>query len=99
MLFDPLDGKLLDPAGGLADLRSGRLMAVDLDRFSEDPLRPGRVAQLAARLEYAVDPALLSICRTISLADLPPARLWVEWVKMMLRGQRPSNPVNPQILA
>jgi len=90
LLLDPLSGEVLDPAGGLEDLKAGRLRAVDAGTFPEDPLRPVRVAQLAARLEYAVDPTLLALCRGTELSELPPERLWEEWVKMLLRGRRPS---------
>ena len=90
LMFDPLTGMLLDPAGGLDDLRSGRLRAVDPATFADDPLRPVRVAQMAARLEYRIDPDLVLLCRGIRLQELPPERLWAEWVKMLIRGVRPS---------
>ena len=90
LLLDPLTRELLDPSGGLEDLQARRLRAVDRHTFAEDPLRPMRVAQLAARLEYDVDPELLALSRGVDLEELPAERLWEEWVKMLLRGRRPS---------
>ena len=56
MAFDPVNGELVDPFGGLEDLRAGVLRAVGdpYDRFREDALRPLRVARFAAALD--VDP-------------------------------------------
>ena len=90
LMLDPLTGEVLDPAGGLADMRQHRLRAVDPLTFPEDPLRPLRVAQLAARLEYDVDQDLLALCRSIDLSALPAERVWDEWEKMLLLGRRPS---------
>jgi tRNA nucleotidyltransferase/poly(A) polymerase len=55
----------IDPEGGLADLRAGRLRAVgDAGaRLDEDPLRALRALRLAAELGLAVDPALAQAIR------------------------------------
>lgn len=90
LLMDPLTGEVLDPAGGKQDLAERRLRAVDPTTFPEDPLRPLRVAQFAARLEFSPDAELIRICRSMSLAELPPERIWEEWHKLLLRGRRPS---------
>ena len=90
LLVDPLTGELIDPFGGMADLAARRLRAVDPATFPEDPLRPLRVAQFAARLEFAVDADLVRLCRQIDISELPPERIWEEWNKLLLRGSRPS---------
>ena len=90
LLLDPLSGELVDPVGGLADLAARRLRAVDPATFPEDPLRPLRVAQLAARLEFAADDGLVALCRTIDSSELPRERIWEEWSKLLLLGARPS---------
>jgi tRNA nucleotidyltransferase (CCA-adding enzyme) len=53
MAFDPVEGRLLDPHGGVLDLERRVLRAVgDPEaRFREDALRPLRVARLAAVLD------------------------------------------------
>ena len=82
--------EIIDPHGGLADLEAGVLRAVDLQTFLEDPLRALRVAQFAARLEFSVDPALLALCLTARVDELPPERILVEWQKLFLGGRKPS---------
>lgn len=62
MLCDPLGGEVVDPWGGGADLKARRLRAVDPSTFVEDSLRVLRAMQFAARFEFTVDPATVSLC-------------------------------------
>ena len=78
------DGSLIDPHGGLADLRAGVLRHVS-PAFSEDPLRVLRVARFAARLHthgFAVAPQTMELMREISasgeLAYLAAERVFAE---------------------
>ena len=48
--FDPLEARLVDPTGGLADLRGRRLRAPRAGTFLEDPVRALRVARFMAEL-------------------------------------------------
>ncbi len=59
---DGLDPALVDPFGGLADLRAGIVRAVgDPDaRFGEDALRMLRAIRFAAVLGFAIEPATLA---------------------------------------
>ncbi len=88
--LDPLEGTLVDPLGGIEDLRRGVLRACDPSRFGEDPLRALRVVQLAARLEMEPDAELLALCAAQTLDDLSPERVFDEWRKLLLRASRPS---------
>ncbi|HLJ67954.1 MAG TPA: HDIG domain-containing protein [Chloroflexota bacterium] len=56
--LDPKDGRVVDPVGGMADLRAGVIRAVGYarDRFEEDPLRLLRAVRFATRLGFALDP-------------------------------------------
>jgi len=58
MAWDPFERTLLDPFGGIADLEAGVLRAVGDPhaRFTEDALRPLRVARFAATLEMTPEP-------------------------------------------
>jgi tRNA nucleotidyltransferase (CCA-adding enzyme) len=90
LLGDPLTGEVLDPFGGLEDLRAGVLRAVDARTFGEDPLRVLRGAQFAARFEFRIDPGTADLCRSIGLGDLPAERIQDEMEKLLLRSRRPS---------
>ncbi len=89
ILYDPLSQEFIDPHDGLRDIRLGLLRAVDPDTFVEDSLRVLRVAQLAARLEFQVDPATIELCRSLDLTDLPAERIREEMFKL-LKAARPS---------
>jgi tRNA nucleotidyltransferase (CCA-adding enzyme) len=90
MMCDPLTGDIVDPHGGQADLKAKRLRAVDPSTFVEDSLRVLRGMQFAARFEFTIDPATVTLCRTIALDDLPSERIWGEFEKLLLRARRPS---------
>jgi tRNA nucleotidyltransferase (CCA-adding enzyme) len=90
MLCDPLNGEVLDPHGGLADLKAKRLRAVDPATFVEDSLRVLRGMQFAARFEFSIDPSTVTLCRSIRLDDLPSERIWGEFEKLLMRSKRPS---------
>jgi tRNA nucleotidyltransferase (CCA-adding enzyme) len=83
-------GEVVDPAGGLNDLREQVLREVDATTFLEDPLRALRVVQFAARLGFAPTPSLRTLCRDAALDELPAERIFVEWEKLLIKGARPS---------
>jgi tRNA nucleotidyltransferase/poly(A) polymerase len=50
-------GALVDPCGGLADLKAKRLRMVSEQALQDDPLRLLRAARLAAELDFSLDAA------------------------------------------
>jgi tRNA nucleotidyltransferase (CCA-adding enzyme) len=86
---DPLCGEVLDPLGGLADLEA-RVLRHGSERFGEDPLRVLRGMQLAARFSLRAAPETLARCRSLDPGGLPPERIFEEWRKLILRGERIS---------
>jgi poly(A) polymerase len=56
-------GEPVDPFGGVADLRAGRLRMVSERTFRDDPLRVLRLARFAAQLDFRVEPATLARAR------------------------------------
>ena len=90
LALDPITGELLDPLGGIDDLRRGVLRACDPQKFGEDPLRAVRVAQFAARFEMQPDAELLWICHDQDLSELSGERIFDELRKLLLKGRRPS---------
>ena len=86
------DGNLVDPHGGVADIRSRTLRHVS-DAFVEDPVRVLRVARFAARfasLGFVIAPETLSLMGQITangeIDALVPDRVWKE-TELALLGQ------------
>ena len=88
MLLDPLDGELVDPWNGQADLARGLLRHVS-PAFAEDPLRVLRVARFVARYRWRVDPQTAALCRTLDLGELPRERIEKEF-QVILAGDYPG---------
>ena len=91
IMYDPLTEEYIDPHGGREDIERGLIRAVDPQTFIDDSLRVLRAMQLAARLEYTIDPATIELCRSINLTDLPAERVWGELEKWLLGGGQPSK--------
>ena len=91
VMADPLSLEILDPHGGVADLRAGTLRHVS-EHFAEDPLRVLRGMQFLARFPFlSPAPELLAICASMTQEALPRERLAGEWEKLLLRGEAPSR--------
>lgn len=81
------DGSLVDPFGGVADIRQRILRHVS-DAFAEDPLRVLRVARFYARyahLGFSVASETQALMRQLSseLTTLTPERVWQETAKAL----------------
>jgi tRNA nucleotidyltransferase (CCA-adding enzyme) len=92
IMLDPAPGVLIDPHGGLADIRAGILRHTS-DAFSEDPLRVLRGVQFAARFGFTMVPETAILCRDLlgSYRELPAERIWGEWEKIGTRGTHVSR--------
>lgn len=82
LYYDPLAERLEDPYGGRADLGARILRHVSA-RFAEDPLRVLRGMQFTARFDLDPAPETVAVCRTMTIEDLPPERLFEEWRKLL----------------
>jgi tRNA nucleotidyltransferase (CCA-adding enzyme) len=73
----PLAGepRLLDPHGGLADLRSGVLRVLHDGSFADDPTRALRAARYAARFGFELDPGTESLLRQADLTTVSEDRV------------------------
>ncbi len=90
MGIDMQSYELIDPFGGLQDLKDGILRSPHLDFFIQDPLRLLRVMQFAGRFEMKVDHALSEKCRTIDMSIVSKNRVEQEFFKLFLQASRPS---------
>jgi poly(A) polymerase len=68
MFFDPLEGRLIDHVGGRADLEARVVRAIGdpKQRFTEDKLRMLRAVRVAARFDFAIDPATAAAVRVMA---------------------------------
>lgn len=89
MLFDPLDQRLLDFAGGQRDLERGVLRHVS-PAFAEDPLRALRAARFVARHGWEIAPETGALCRQLDLSELPIERIEGEWRRMLVESAHPG---------
>jgi len=84
---DPDTGEIVDPFGGLKDLRAGILRHVS-EAFTEDPLRVLRVARFSARYRFNVAPETIMLMKKIvdnnELQHLTPERVWIELEKALI---------------
>ncbi len=88
------DGALVDPYGGLADLRAGVLRHVG-PAFAEDPVRILRVARFAARFDgFTVAGETMELMREMVRAGeadaLVAERVWQEFSRGLME-RRPSR--------
>ena len=79
------DGTLIDPLGGVADLRA-RVLRHTGPAFAEDPVRLLRLARFAARFhDFSIAPETLALCRDLvdsgEVDALVPERVWQEFAK------------------
>ena len=78
-------GPLVDPYGGVADIRAGRVDVLRPTAFAEDPLRMLRACQFAARFAYAIAPATMAamVAAAPSIVTVSAERVRDELMKML----------------
>ena len=68
------EGGLIDPHGGLADLRDGRLRVLHDRSFADDPTRALRAVRYAARFRFELDPETEGLLRATELGTVSADR-------------------------
>ncbi len=80
-------GNLIDPFGGVADLRARVLRHVS-PAFAEDPVRILRAARFAARFGFSIAPDTLALMQTMvnngEVDALVPERVWQEVARALV---------------
>src|SRR6516225_8723982 len=88
--YDIATFSVIDYVGGLDDLRDRIVRSIgDPDvRLREDPVRMLRAIALAARIDFAIEPAVLESIRTHrrEIAKSSPARMLEEYYKILRAG-------------
>jgi poly(A) polymerase len=90
LYYDIRDFSVLDFTGGMADLAAGvlRIIGEPVHRYREDPVRMLRAVRFTAKLGFRLGDetaAAIPECAPL-LAEIPPARLYEEVLKMFLGG-------------
>jgi tRNA nucleotidyltransferase (CCA-adding enzyme) len=87
------EGRILDPHGGVSDLKAGVLRHVG-PAFAEDPVRILRVARFAARFGFRIAPETLELMRKMAASGeadaLVPERVWQEAARGLMEA-KPSR--------
>ncbi len=82
-----MDGRLIDPHNGIADLRAGILRHVS-PAFNEDPVRILRAARFVARFGFSIAPETLALMRGMvengEVDALVPERVWQELARGLM---------------
>jgi poly(A) polymerase len=96
LLFDPLNGQVLDHVGGLADIEAKTIRAIGDPnrRFSEDYLRMFRAIRFAARLGFAIEKDTFAAIRDNAerIDGISPERIRDE-ISLMLTGPSPRTAI------
>ncbi len=95
LYYDAGSFEVFDHVHGLKDLEK-RLICIIGDpeqRYREDPVRMLRVLRFAAKLDFRIErhtATAINRCASL-LADIPPARLFDEFLKLFLAGRAAST--------
>ncbi|TET06089.1 CCA tRNA nucleotidyltransferase, partial [Candidatus Dependentiae bacterium] len=81
---------LIDPFGGLNDMRNKILRTPDPVFFIEDPLRFYRVMQFISRFEMYPEEQLNELCKKMDISKVSVERIDEEFRKLMLKSNNPS---------
>jgi len=84
------DDALIDPFGGLEDIRDKIIRLTNPQAFPEDPLRVLRAARFASILGFSVDQKIYEISKEIDLHGLSVERVNEEMFKILLFSPLPS---------
>ncbi len=89
---DSLTGAIVDPYGGIQDIKDGILRATSR-HFSEDALRALRLAGQAARLGFKIDRDTLTLAASVvdELGDEPVERMLAELAKVLAEAVEPAR--------
>lgn len=90
MAVDLATGELVDPFGGIKDLKNKVLATPDPDFFIQDPLRFYRVMQFIARFGMQPTDELNALCKTMDISAISAERIHAEFDKLVMLSNRPS---------
>ncbi|MBB6086954.1 polynucleotide adenylyltransferase PcnB [Wenzhouxiangella marina] len=91
LMYDPSTETIRDHVGGYEDVleRRLRLIGDPVTRYREDPVRLLRAVRFQVKLDLSIEPQTAGPMVSMAplLADIPPARLFDEILKLFLAGR------------
>lgn len=91
LMYDPATGVIRDYTGGVGDVRARRLRLIGdpETRYREDPVRMLRAVRFKVKLGLNIEGDTERLIPQLAelLADIPPARLLDELLKLLLGGR------------
>ncbi|OAT80415.1 HD domain-containing protein [Desulfotomaculum copahuensis] len=79
----PVPGGLIDPLGGLVDLRRGLIRACGPRSIADDPLRALRAARFAGQAGWRIEAETVRLIRAASMRAVAPERVLEELVHIL----------------
>ena len=90
LYYDPVDDTVIDYTNGLEDIENRllKLIGDPVTRYQEDPVRMLRVTRFQAKLGFEIEPQTAKAIQSCAklLAQIPPARLFDEFLKGFMAG-------------
>ena len=90
LYYDPIDGTLIDFAGGYPDIKAKRIRVVGVPtkRFKEDPMRILRIIRFSAKLGFKMSASMVKDVGQMKdkILTLPSSRIFEEFNKFFLTG-------------
>jgi len=90
MAIDLVSDELIDPCGGVVDIKNKILRTPDARFFIQDPLRFYRVMQFIGRFEMSPDDELNALCKNMDISHVSRERIEEEFKKLLLHSRMPS---------
>lgn len=83
-----LEGNIIDPFNGLADIRDGLIRVTNPIAFSDDPLRMLRAIQFSTRFEFKIEPTTLKLIKDNAhkIKEITMERVLIEFQKIVDKG-------------
>jgi poly(A) polymerase len=95
LYYSAKDFKVYDFTNGVADVyaKQIRLIGDPETRYREDPVRMLRAIRFATKLDMEIHPDTKSPIKTLAplMANIPPARLFEEFLKLFMSGKALAN--------
>jgi len=95
LAIDLLTDEIVDPVGGVRDIRNRVLRIADREQFQDHPLQVMRAVQLCARFDLTVEPASQTLMECMvargDLDDVADEQIAAQMQKLLILASKPST--------